>query len=129
MTMLICDVDHFKAVNDMRGHLVGDEALKHVANLIRESIRESDVCARFGGEEFIVLLNNADVDVGVGIGEKIRSNIEKTPCEHKGVDLHLTISIGAAELGKDGDINDAIDRADKALYDAKNSGRNRVSRN
>ncbi|MBE8159057.1 MAG: GGDEF domain-containing protein [Betaproteobacteria bacterium] len=125
--VIIGDVDHFKSVNDTHGHLIGDEALKHAANLVRGSVRESDICARFGGEEFIVLLNNSNLDNSMSIGEKIRAAMEKSPCKTDATTLRLTISIGVAEVNaKTGDINESINRADHALYDAKNGGRNMV---
>lgn len=129
--ILMCDADHFKQVNDSYGHLVGDEALKHIAKLIADNVRESDVCARFGGEEFIILLNNSNMDNSILIGEKIRAAIERTPCKHNGISLSMTISIGAADIrgALESDVNDAFDRADKALYAAKNGGRNQVRNN
>lgn len=128
--VIICDVDHFKSINDTHGHLTGDEALKHVAGLVRGSVRESDLCARFGGEEFVVLLNNSNIDNSAEIGEKIRAALEGTPCHSGDITLNMTISIGVSivEGSGEGNINDAIDQADKALYEAKNAGRNRVHR-
>lgn len=126
LCMLICDVDHFKAVNDTHGHLSGDEVLKHIARLVSSNVRESDVCARFGGEEFVILLNNATPENGMAIGEKIRGALESTPYVGDNLQLSLTISIGIASIDKDNNLNEAIDHADQALYDAKNSGRNRV---
>ena len=130
MCVIICDIDHFKAVNDTHGHLVGDEALKHVSALVRGSVRESDVCARFGGEEFVVLLNNSNIDNSADIGEKIRAAVENAPCRLEPATLNMTVSVGVSSVQGAGesDINEAIDRADKALYEAKNAGRNRVRR-
>ncbi len=130
LCVIICDVDHFKAINDTHGHLTGDEALKHVAGLVRGCVRESDLCARFGGEEFVVLLNNSNIDNSAEIGEKIRATLEKTPCRSGDVTLNMTISIGVAVVrgAGAGDINEAIDHADRALYEAKNAGRNLVRR-
>lgn len=128
--VLICDVDHFKAVNDTHGHLTGDEALKHVASLVRGSVRESDICARFGGEEFVVLLNNSNIGNSADIGEKIRAALAKTPCVAGDITLNMTVSIGVSTVRGAGlsNINEAIDQADKALYEAKNAGRNLVRR-
>lgn len=128
--VILCDVDHFKPINDTHGHLVGDEALKHISDIVRKSVRESDICARFGGEEFVVLLNNSNIDNSSTIAEKIRATLESTPCHADGITLNMTISAGVASIDGAGDnnINDAIDKADKALYEAKNAGRNRVRR-
>ncbi|MGI9305968.1 MAG: GGDEF domain-containing protein [Gammaproteobacteria bacterium] len=127
-SVLIGDIDHFKSVNDKYGHLVGDAALKHAAEIIRGSIRESDICARFGGEEFIVLFINSNIENSILTGEKIRANFEESPCESGGITLRLTISSGVSPVDCEDEngINDAIKRADKALYEAKNGGRNRV---
>ena len=126
--LLVCDADHFKRVNDTYGHLVGDSALKHIATLLSDNVRESDVCARFGGEEFIVLLNNSNIDNSILIGEKVRAAIERTPCKHGAVTLSMTVSIGVSDIrgSLESDVNEAFDRADKALYAAKNGGRNQV---
>ena len=125
--VIIGDVDHFKSINDTYGHLIGDDALKHAANIVRGGVRESDICARFGGEEFIVLLNNSKLENSVAIGEKIRAAMEKLPCTTEAAVLKMTISLGVSEINpENGEINDAINRADRALYEAKNSGRNKV---
>ena len=130
MCIMMSDIDHFKSINDTHGHLIGDEALKHIAAKISGSVRESDICSRFGGEEFIVLFNNSNLVDSMTICNKIRINIENSPCQHDGVTVPMTISIGVAAISGigDGDINKALDRADKALYEAKNGGRNRVCR-
>ena len=127
MCLLMCDIDHFKPVNDQYGHLSGDNALRHVATLIAGSVRESDICARFGGEEFLLLLSNTAAENGLAVAEKIRAALENAPCDvGEGVTLNLTISIGVAEMQGSDNINDIIDLADKALYEAKNGGRNQV---
>lgn len=127
LCILIADVDHFKSINDTYGHLIGDEALKHAANMVRGSVRESDICARFGGEEFIVLLNNTSLENGAVLAEKMRAALEKTPCKTEADTLRMTISIGVSEIKpEEGGVNDAINFADRALYDAKSSGRNKV---
>jgi diguanylate cyclase (GGDEF)-like protein len=125
--LLMTDLDYFKSVNDIHGHLVGDEVLRHVSSIIAGTVRESDICARFGGEEFIVLLQNTVASGAVTIAEKIRANIENSPYVSGDLTLNLTISIGVSQIGNEkGGINMTLDNADKALYQAKNSGRNRV---
>ncbi|MGU9951276.1 MAG: diguanylate cyclase [Gammaproteobacteria bacterium WSBS_2016_MAG_OTU1] len=128
LSVLICDVDHFKSINDKHGHLIGDIALKHVADIVKSSIRDSDICARFGGEEFMVLANNTTLTAALTMAEKIRHNLESAHCVHEGITLKITISIGVAGVPQatGTKINEAIDHADKALYDAKNKGRNQV---
>ncbi|MDH3360187.1 MAG: response regulator [Desulfobulbaceae bacterium] len=123
LAMIMADIDNFKDVNDTYGHDVGDQVLIEVANLLRRSCRGSDLLARFGGEEFVILLPEADVEDAIIYAEKARVRIEKHtfPQVEK-----LTASFGIAELRK----NDAlgmVKRADQALYVAKNSGRNKVS--
>lgn len=126
--VIICDIDHFKPINDNYGHLTGDEALKHAAAVVRGSVREADIVARFGGEEFVVFLNNSNLDNSAKIGEKIRAALEIAPCKHGDTVINMTISIGVALVSAADEeaVNDAIDRADKALYKAKNQGRNQV---
>lgn len=115
-TVVMIDIDKFKSINDKYGHNVGDEVLKHVAKLLQNSIRSSDIVARWGGEEFCIILKSpATTD----ILERIRKNIDETPCG----DIHVTISVGSST---DKDFNSALVKADKALYKAKETGRNRV---
>ncbi|MGI9346959.1 MAG: GGDEF domain-containing protein [Gammaproteobacteria bacterium] len=124
--LLICDIDHFKSVNDTYGHLLGDEALRHVAAIISGSVRESDICARAGGDEFIVLLQNTMIGNATQIAEKIRAKVAASPCVTAQIKLNLTLSIGTAQVDDGGNIDQAMDLADKALYQAKNNGRNQV---
>lgn len=122
--VLLCDVDHFKRVNDRFGHAAGDEVLQAVARAIRQTLRESDSAARFGGEEFVVLLPETDAAGVAVVGEKIRSAIEAMVLPGVG---RCTISIGAA-VTPGGRIKPAelLQRADEALYEAKAQGRNQV---
>ena len=125
--VLMMDLDHFKTVNDTHGHLMGSHALAEVGRLIRESIRTEDVAARYGGEEFIAYLPERTSDEARRAAERIRRTIEKAPITHEGVTIFVTISIGVATFPDHGrDITTLVGRADKALYRAKNSGRNRV---
>ena len=128
-TLLMLDVDHFKRFNDTYGHLAGDLVLKNVALGIRESIRLEDMAARFGGEEFSVLLIQCDPDKGYLIGERIRKAIEEKQVSFGGNLLSVTVSIGVAHTATEDLVPDSatlIDWADRALYDAKHHGRNRT---
>lgn len=129
LTVLIIDVDFFKAYNDTFGHLHGDQVLKQLAEVLRRNIREVDTIARFGGEEFIALLPDTDKLGGLHVAEKLRSLVEQErfPIPHSGEMRPLTISVGVAVYPDDaGQIEDLIDHADIALYEAKDNGRNRV---
>ena len=125
--VLMLDVDDFKRVNDTHGHPVGDVVLRHVAELIRGGIREVDACGRLGGEEFAVLLTGATPAAAAEFAERLRRGIAAAPASHGGLDIGVTVSIGVSALAKDDDGADAaLLRADRALYRAKESGRNRV---
>ncbi len=118
------DIDHFKAINDRHGHAVGDEVLVELAQLLRTSVREMDLVARFGGEEFVILLRDMTVDRAVQRMERIRKKVEGQTFSALG--LPLTISAGLTEYRVPEPIDELILRADKLLYQAKEQGRNRV---
>ena len=122
---LICiDLDHFKAVNDTFGHSVGDLVLKDFSKLMLEMVRDEDVAARWGGEEFIILLAHSDCEAAAALAERIRSSFEQNPS--RATLLVMTASFGVAQL-QEGEQEDAlIRRSDEALYRAKHEGRNRV---
>lgn len=123
MSFLMLDVDHFKSYNDNFGHPAGDEALKIVANVIRDTLRGADVAARFGGEEFAILLPQTTDEEAAMIAERIRSNIEQAKFPHRAV----TVSIGVASCSSElCSVKGLIQAADDALYDAKHKGRNSV---
>jgi diguanylate cyclase (GGDEF)-like protein len=128
-SMLLFDIDHFKKVNDTYGHACGDMALKHIAQILMDSIRSSDIAARYGGEEFIILIAHPGKALAMKIAERIRSTIAESEIKHKGHVIRLTISCGVACYDKDLDVSveSMIDRADKALYQSKQGGRNRVT--
>jgi diguanylate cyclase (GGDEF)-like protein len=123
MSFMMLDVDHFKSYNDEYGHPAGDAALKIVAHVIRETLRGADVAARFGGEEFSILLPQTTSEEAAAIGERIRSNIENTNFPHRLVTTSIGIASCSAELCASADL---VSAADKALYEAKRQGRNRV---
>ncbi len=123
MSFMMLDVDEFKSYNDQFGHPAGDEALKMVGNIIRETLRGADVAARYGGEEFAILLPQTISEEALIIAERIRSNIAETAFPHRRVTLSIGVASCSAELCLAENI---VSAADKALYHAKNRGRNRV---
>ncbi len=131
LALIICDVDHFKFYNDTYGHPAGDSCLKKVARILTEwARRPSDLAARYGGEEFVVLLPETPAAGAATVAEKIRLSVEKCNIEHSSspVASHVTLSLGVAALipGKNMEPQELIDLADRALYQAKEEGRNRV---
>ncbi|MBS0273097.1 MAG: PleD family two-component system response regulator [Proteobacteria bacterium] len=129
LAFLIMDIDHFKSVNDTHGHDIGDEVLREFANRISANIRGIDLACRYGGEEFVVVMPDTDVDFAYTIAERLRHSVETTPFEISRTPgaLKVTISIGiAASLGGDDNADKLLHRADQALYRAKREGRNRV---
>jgi len=131
ISVLMVDVDHFKIFNDTHGHQLGDVALQVVAREIVSSLkRSSDIAARWGGEEFSVLLPNTTIEGAMQVAEDIRKNVEMAviPTTNGKSQLQLTVSAGVTTLtpGNESDISELIRRADEALYLAKDSGRNKV---
>lgn len=129
VSFLMLDVDHFKTYNDKNGHLRGDSLLKEIAHLVLIRLRSTDYAFRYGGEEFAVLLPETEKGMGAMVAERIRKSVEETDFEGAGkMPLgKITVSIGVAACPEDAiDVIELIDKTDKALYEAKNSGRNRV---
>ncbi|MBB2961425.1 sensor domain-containing diguanylate cyclase [Methylobacterium sp. R2-1] len=125
--VLMIDIDHFKRVNDLYGHAAGDEVIRQVGRIIRDAIRTTDKVARFGGEEFVVLLRETDLQGATLFAERIRQTVAGTVFEPEGQCLRATISVGMAGADvADDDIDHTIERADRALYAAKSGGRNCV---
>ena len=127
LSILLIDLDHFKSINDQFGHSVGDQVLIRVADLLRQETRASDIVARWGGEEFVVLLSNADLTVAAALAEKIRIKIEQDDELQKIARKAQTASIGLALCEQNSDLNSNLKTADKNLYQAKDNGRNRVA--
>lgn len=127
-SLILLDVDHFKAFNDGNGHLLGDQVLRSVAQILKDSVRETDVVARYGGEEFAVILPETGADVALVVAERIRSKIKAHPFMGKGQKpARVTASLGiASHVSSEITADALIDRADKALYMAKNAGRDRI---
>ncbi len=127
LTLLLLDLDHFKKVNDTFGHQVGDRLLKSFVEAIKPVLRRSDILARIGGEEFGVLLFKTDAQGAQTLAEKMRKAIEGLSIEHEGEVIQVTTSIGVAQnMRRDNSFDAIFSRADKALYKAKEQGRNRI---
>jgi diguanylate cyclase (GGDEF)-like protein len=126
--LLSLDIDEFKQVNDVHGHPAGDAVLREVARRIGEAVREQDIVARTGGEEFAVLAIGPGGDQGMrDLAERIRRSVEREPVSYGGGTLPLTISVGVALAADSGGrIDGLVDRSDRAPYEAKRTGRNRV---
>ena len=127
LSLLFIDLDHFKRVNDRHGHARGDEALRKTVEILSRELRSTDILGRFGGEEFLLGLVETGMEAAEDIAERIRRAIEGTTLEKDGHPLCLTVSIGVATLADEVEhVEGLIDRADQALYRAKQHGRNRV---
>ncbi|UII71677.1 diguanylate cyclase [Pseudomonas sp. HN11] len=126
LSLAMLDLDHFKRINDGYGHLAGDKVLKIIANVLRKRLRPTDFIARFGGEEFVLLMPNSSLTDALAAGEVLRAAIEACPFHFKGEPVTITVSMGVAQF-QPGERSDmALKRADEALYRAKAAGRNQV---
>jgi two-component system cell cycle response regulator len=123
LSLIMFDLDHFKAVNDTYGHVAGDTVLQTVTRIVNSIIRKNDIFARYGGEEFVILSPEAGLDSAVSIAEKLRASVEQHFFPEAG---RITISVGVAAYAKEDPEDGFIRKADEALYSAKNDGRNRV---
>jgi len=121
-SILMIDVDHFKIVNDVNGHISGDNILKELAKIFKSNLRDTDIVGRYGGEEFLIILVETDIKVAYLVAEKLRQVVEVYNFEQ---DIKITISIGVQEYANE-PISALVEKADKKLYAAKNSGRNRT---
>lgn len=129
LALMLIDIDHFKRINDAHGHLVGDQVLTAVAQCLADNVRDHDVVGRFGGEEFVVLLPDTDPAVATRAAERLRKRVEALPLPYapRGGELRVTISVGVVVLDGDArDLDTLLQRADGALYAAKEGGRNQV---
>jgi two-component system cell cycle response regulator len=126
--LLMCDIDNFKHVNDTYGHQAGDKVLTIVSRILKNTLRVTDLIARFGGEEFTILLTDIDISKAIETAERVRVKIEYMdfPIEDQIEPLKKTISIGVTEYKKEESIESFIERADKAMYEAKTTGKNKV---
>ena len=128
ISLIMLDLDHFKLVNDTYGHLAGDYVLKETVRLLRDKVlRTSDVLGRYGGEEFCVIMSEAALRTGCDVAERVRKAVEKHEYIFDGTKLAVTVSAGVAQISKTGETSkNLIETADKALYQAKETGRNKV---
>ncbi|SCX96301.1 MULTISPECIES: sensor domain-containing diguanylate cyclase [unclassified Pseudomonas] len=128
LSLVMLDIDHFKRVNDTYGHQAGDKVIEHVAKLLHEHVRESDVAGRYGGEEFAVVLSDTDKAGAHIFAERLRKAIEALEVQFNDQTIRFTVSLGVADLSQpSNDHAELIARADQALYTSKKTGRNRVT--
>ena len=128
--LLMLDIDHFKKINDTHGHLVGDEAIRHVARRAVQTLRTTDVVARYGGEEFVVFLPGEDLDGAAQAAERLREAVREpfVPGGLADVALTVTVSVGVTAFRPSAtDVSALLGEADQALYRSKQGGRNRVT--
>jgi diguanylate cyclase (GGDEF)-like protein len=128
VSLVLFDIDHFKSVNDSYGHLGGDRVLMSIARALKDNVRESDMPCRYGGDEFLVLLAGMDGRAAAVMAERMRTSISATPVSHGDTQIAVTVSIGVTSAIPDESANleALIERADRALYAAKQAGRDRV---
>jgi len=119
------DIDHFKNINDTYGHKAGDKALALIANQIQNNLRESDFLARFGGEEFVVLMPETDLDSAIIAADKLLKAVEQCQFHYQNAQVNITVSAGLSQLREDDSTETLFQRADEAMYRAKEAGRNR----
>ncbi len=127
-SIVIFDIDFFKEINDKFGHLAGDEVLKNIVEVATLNLRKSDVLSRWGGDEFIILLKDCDIESASNLAEKIRLAIKTTSVFYSGKNIYATVSMGVAEFHSSEDMDKIINRADKALYISKEKGRDSVEK-
>lgn len=127
MSFLMIDVDHFKQINDTYGHLSGDQVLREVARLIRETVREIDICGRYGGEEFCVVLPDTGEEGALQVAERIRLAVARATLQAYDAKIRATVSVGVTTMRQGGmSLTEILDSADWAMYKAKQNGRNQV---
>ncbi len=130
LMFVVLDIDFFKKVNDTYGHDIGDEVLKHIAMLLKTNTRDTDIVARTGGEEFLIIFPSTSLEQGLEVTKKIKNIIEKTPFtkENKtgNILVNITVSMGCVSIDCVNEIDIALKQADELLYQAKNNGRNRI---
>lgn len=125
--VLMFDLDHFKDINDRHGHATGDEVLCHFASILQQELRRADSAGRIGGEEFALILSGADITDAYGFADRVRARLAETPMVHGEVTIAVTVSIGVSAMRAwDRSVANALSRADTALYQAKEGGRNQV---
>ena len=127
LTLVMFDIDYFKQVNDTYGHQCGDYILKEISNAALQTFRKTDTVFRFGGEEFVVILTETDIEKAKIPLERFRKTVETLDLNYHGFPINITVSIGACQLSKDIKTKEALlEKTDMALYEAKNTGRNKT---
>jgi len=124
LSIVMLDVDHFKVINDTMGHIAGDSVLKELAHTLKQCARQSDLCFRYGGEEFLLILDDTDAVQALNIAERVRASVAEHDFSYNGKIIPVTISLGAATFKLGETLDDFKVRADQALYAAKDQGRN-----
>ena len=124
--LIMADIDYFKAVNDTYGHLAGDEVLRKTAELLKSAVRDFDTVCRFGGEEFLIVLFRTTEDIAMKVAERIRQFVKANVVRHEGLEINVTISQGIASADMESDSMQLLKKADTALYEAKQQGRDCV---
>ncbi|ADD69482.1 response regulator receiver modulated diguanylate cyclase [Denitrovibrio acetiphilus DSM 12809] len=127
-SLIMCDIDFFKRVNDTYGHDAGDYVLKTISHVIQQALREQDIVARWGGEEFLIVLPETDAGNAVAVAEKLRTAIGNTEMSYEGISFSVTMTFGVSEYDVSLGIEKSIKKADDALYEGKQTGRNKVVR-
>jgi diguanylate cyclase (GGDEF)-like protein len=128
LSAIMLDIDHFKRVNDARGHTIGDEVLQQLADRWRQALRGVDIMGRYGGEEFLVLLPESDLSTAQRVAERMRQSVKDVPMYTSAGEVYITVSVGVATLqGEIMSLEELIEDADQALYKAKQAGRNCVA--
>ena len=126
LSLVACDIDYFKAINDEHGHVIGDIALKRFCEIIQSQLRQEDTLIRMGGEEFLILSPQYDGDKARQMAERLRETISESIIAARGIKISLTASFGVIQMPPDADLFATVKSADQALYDAKANGRNKV---
>ncbi len=121
--LILADIDHFKVINDTYGHLAGDEVLRQIAAILNSAVRDLDAVCRYGGEEFLIVLCRSEADIALRVAERIRQSVSDNIVQYNGESIHITISQGIAVVESESDIMQLLNKADMALYQAKQQGR------
>ena len=126
LSVIMSDIDYFKRINDSYGHLIGDEVLKHVGNILNKQIRKYDSVGRYGGEEFLIILPNSDIEKSLNVANRIKETLNKKPYHIGKLIIPVSMSFGISSALSANSSLELIRQADEALYMAKKSGKNRV---